>query len=64
MRSILALAAVLAVLVGGGVALASPSSTASKSPAAKPAAKTPLSTTATHHCQTSDGAGSTTSAGL
>jgi hypothetical protein len=63
MRSILALAAVLAVLVGGGVAVASPTS-ASKPHAAKPAAKAPASATTPHRCHNSDGSGSTTSAGL
>jgi hypothetical protein len=57
MRSILALAAVLAVLVGGGVAVASPTGS-SKSHAAKPAAKTtPKSHRASHHCHNGDGAG-------
>jgi hypothetical protein len=56
MRSILALAAVLAVLVGGGVAVASPTGN-SKSHAAKPAAKTtPKSHKAGHRCHHGDGA--------
>jgi hypothetical protein len=63
MRSILALAAVMAVLVGGGVAVASPTGT-SKSHAVKPTAKTPMSTTTPHRCHNSDGTGSTTSTGL
>jgi hypothetical protein len=56
MRSILALAAVLAVLVGGGVAVASPTGHATKSPAAKPAAKAPKSHRASHRCHNGDGA--------
>jgi hypothetical protein len=58
MRSILALAATMAVLIGGGVALASPASSsksqtgkAGTAPAAKaPAAKTPKSKSAPHRC--------------
>jgi hypothetical protein len=63
MRSILALAAALAVLVGGGVAVASPTGT-SKSHAVKPAAKAPKSMRTSHHCHmVGDGPG-TTSFGL
>lgn len=61
MRSILALAATMAVLVGGGVAVASPTGT-SKSHAGKaPAAKTPKSMKAPHHCHNSGGLSSVTS---
>ena len=63
MRSILALAATMAVLVGGGVAVASPTGT-SKSHAGKagtaPAVKTPKSMKAPHHCH-NGGLGSFTS---
>jgi hypothetical protein len=53
MRSILALAATMAVLVGGGVAVASPTGT-SKSPAGKtPAAKATKTTQAPHRCHNS-----------
>jgi hypothetical protein len=63
MRSILALAAALAVLVGGGVAVASPTGT-SKSPAVKPAAKAPKSMIRSHHCHMVGDAPGTTSFGL
>jgi hypothetical protein len=59
MRSILALAAVMAVLVGGGVAVASPTGT-SKSHAVKPAAKAPKSMRSPHHCHMIDGSSSFT----
>lgn len=65
MRSILALAVALAVLVGGGVALASPS-TSSKSHAGKadkaPAAKAPRLMMMPGHCH--HGLGTTTASGL
>jgi hypothetical protein len=68
MRSILALAAAMAVLVGGGVAVASPTGT-SKSHAGKagtvtPAAKTPKSAKSPHRCHNSDGLSSYTSPDL
>jgi hypothetical protein len=63
MRSILALAAVLAVLIGGGVAMASPTGT-SKSHAAKPAVKTPKRMGTPHHCHLMDGTSSFTGSNL
>ena len=68
MRSILALAATMAVLVGGGVAVASPTGTskshAGKANTATPAAKAPKSTKAPHRCHNSDGFSSYTSPDL
>jgi hypothetical protein len=69
MRSILALAATMAVLVGGGVAVASPTGSTSKAPAGKagtaPAAKkTPMRAKAPHRCHNSDGLSSYTSPDL
>jgi hypothetical protein len=60
MRSILALAATMAVLVGGGVAVASPTGTskshAGKAGTAPAAKKTPARTQAPHRCHNGDGA--------
>jgi hypothetical protein len=60
MRSILALAATMAVLVGGGVAVASPTGTskshADKAGTAPAAKKMPMRTQVPHRCHNSDGA--------
>jgi hypothetical protein len=68
MRSILALAATMAVLVGGGVAVASPTGTskshAGKAGTAPAAKKTPMRAKAPHRCHNSDGLSSYTSPDL
>jgi hypothetical protein len=61
MRSILALAATMAVLVGGGVAVASPTGTSKSHTGKAPAAKAPKAKTTPHRCHNSGGLSSVTS---